>query len=542
MNLLRFLLRASPRAVYLAIAASIVGGLSTAAVIAVIRLWMLNAAAETPPYIWAFVGVCVGSVLSKLYAQLLLVGLSRRAVGKLLMQLSRGILAAPLSHLERLGTTKLQLLLTADVQAIVQGLGALPLLCANGAIVAACLGFLAYLSLPVFLTVTAALALGMLLQLLLLRRAQGFIGRTRDGQEAVSLQLQHLLDGVKEMKSHRPRREAFLKSVLQGSIDSQEKMGAASQRYLALADAVGRLVVFSLIGFLLLGLPSFVNEPRANLGGYVLIVFFLMQPLGSIKYLLPQMARAKTAMEKVQAIGLDLTNHAEPGSDADTAVEFAGLELQGVMYTYGGSPEESPFTLGPLDLSFCPGEVVFLAGGNGSGKTTFAKLLTGLYTPKSGEIRVNGRTIDGLERERYRQLFSVVFAEFHLFPGLVGLEGTQLLERARGLLARMRLDRRVALDVEGGFSSTTKLSRGQRKRLALLVALLEDRPFYVFDEWAADQDPHFKKIFYTELLPELKAAGKTVLVITHDERYFSTADRLVMLDGGKLRPAHARTD
>jgi putative ATP-binding cassette transporter len=93
---------------------------------------------------------------------------------------------------------------------------------------------------------------------------------------------------------------------------------------------------------------------------------------------------------------------------------------------------------------------------------------------------------------------------------------------------------------EGAFS-TLALSQGQRKRLALLTAYLEDRPIYLFDEWAADQDPQFKEIFYHHLLPELRARNKTVLVITHDDRYYDVADRLIKLDYGKLvydgRPA-----
>ncbi|SDM20561.1 putative ATP-binding cassette transporter [Franzmannia pantelleriensis] len=70
-----------------------------------------------------------------------------------------------------------------------------------------------------------------------------------------------------------------------------------------------------------------------------------------------------------------------------------------------------------------------------------------------------------------------------------------------------------------------------------MVAYLEDRPFLVFDEWAADQDPLFKEVFYREVLPELKRMGKAVLVISHDDRYFPLADRLVRLESGKLRLA-----
>ena len=78
-----------------------------------------------------------------------------------------------------------------------------------------------------------------------------------------------------------------------------------------------------------------------------------------------------------------------------------------------------------------------------------------------------------------------------------------------------------------GRFSTLDLSTGQRKRLAMVAALLDDKPIYIFDEWAADQDPGFRRYFYEGLLGELKARGKTVLAVTHDDRYFGVADRVV---------------
>ncbi|HET7113307.1 MAG TPA: ATP-binding cassette domain-containing protein, partial [Pyrinomonadaceae bacterium] len=156
----------------------------------------------------------------------------------------------------------------------------------------------------------------------------------------------------------------------------------------------------------------------------------------------------------------------------------------------------------------------------------------GLYVPESGDIRLNNMTIDDETRDTYRQLFSVVFSDFYLFESLLGLNVGELDSRARDYIAQLQLQHKVT--VQDGALSTIELSQGQRKRLALLTAFLEDRPFYIFDEWAADQDPHFREIFYLQLLPELKAKGKTVLVITHDDRYYSLADRIVKLDYGKI--------
>jgi putative ATP-binding cassette transporter len=190
------------------------------------------------------------------------------------------------------------------------------------------------------------------------------------------------------------------------------------------------------------------------------------------------------------------------------------------------------FLLGPIDLRLRRGELVFLVGGNGSGKTTLAKLLVGLYAPAAGEVRLNGRPVGDNEREHYRQMFSAIFADGHLFDRLLGMKLAQLAD-AQAYLALLQLGHKVR--TEGGQLSTTELSHGQRKRLALLTAYLEDRPVYVFDEWAADQDPGFKDVFYTRLLPELKGRGKAVLVISHDERYFHVADRVVRLDSGTLQ-------
>jgi len=188
--------------------------------------------------------------------------------------------------------------------------------------------------------------------------------------------------------------------------------------------------------------------------------------------------------------------------------------------------------VGPVDLCFEPGEVVFVIGGNGSGKTTLAKVLTSLYPLEAGEIRLDGVPIDDSNREAFRQLFSVVFSDFHLFDSLPGDGNAELDKRAEGYLTELMLDHKVT--VSKGCLSTTDLSQGQRKRLALLTAYLEDRPFYIFDEWAADQDPEFKEIFYSKILPELKQRGKTVFAITHDDRFLCYADRCLKLEEGRV--------
>jgi putative ATP-binding cassette transporter len=203
-----------------------------------------------------------------------------------------------------------------------------------------------------------------------------------------------------------------------------------------------------------------------------------------------------------------------------------------VTFAYPSDVDGQAFELGPLDLTFERGEIVFLVGGNGSGKSTFVKVLTGLYDVRAGCDPSRWRGDHAGQPEWYCQHFSAVFSDFYLFDTLLGLDHAGLDARANRLLVELEMD--AKLRIVDGALSTTALSQGQRKRLALLTAFLEDRPIYVFDEWAADQDPHYREIFYRRLLPELKANGKTVFVISHDDRYYHLGDRVVKLEYGKV--------
>jgi putative ATP-binding cassette transporter len=295
------------------------------------------------------------------------------------------------------------------------------------------------------------------------------------------------------------------------------------------------LLFFVAIGLMVFALPPVRTVDARLLAGATLTVLYLSGPVESIIGWLPMLARAKISLAKVEQLGLSLSAAQPDVCDpvpASPIVTWERLELLGVCHSYKDEREDRGFLLGPIDLSLRPGEVVFVAGGNGSGKTTLVKLITGLYSPEAGSIRVDGIEIGKDERQRYRQLFSAVFADVHLFESLLGLDDPELDAKAREYLGQLHLEHKV--DVAGGVFSTTALSKGQRKRLALVTAYLEDRPIYVFDEWAADQDPLFKDVFYTRILPDLRGRGKCVLAVTHDEAYFHLADRIVRLRDGKI--------
>jgi len=279
----------------------------------------------------------------------------------------------------------------------------------------------------------------------------------------------------------------------------------------------------------------FRSVDTLTLTGYTITLLYIMTPLQVIMNTVPGLSRSSVALNRVEELGLTLDSF---GSDSEVSSRTNvdsycdRVDLLQVTHCYKNEGHKDMFVLGPIDMTFVPGELIFLVGGNGCGKTTLAKLLAGLYVPESGAVRLNGQPITDDNRERYRQLFSVVFSDFHLFDSLLGLEDSNIDERARDCLVQLELDNK--LEIKDGVLSTTNLSQGQRKRLALLTAYMEDRAIYVFDEWAADQDPMFKRVFYYHLLPDLKARGKMVVVISHDDQYYHVADRIVKLEYGKI--------
>lgn len=259
---------------------------------------------------------------------------------------------------------------------------------------------------------------------------------------------------------------------------------------------------------------------------------FLVGPMSAVVAAVPVTAKARAALQRLTEIEASLAQATRSGSDYDPAVSFADfrrIELAGVRFRYDG--EDRGFEIGPVDITFERGETVFLIGGNGSGKSTLIRLLLGLYRPQEGEIRVDGVPVTERNLEAYRALFSPVFSDNHLFQHLFGIPVVSA-EKARELLELLELVGKAS--IEGRSFSTLRLSGGQRKRLALLVSILEKRPVVVLDEWAADQDPVFRRKFYDEIVGHLVAAGKTVIAATHDDLYFDRAARIVALRDGAI--------
>jgi putative ATP-binding cassette transporter len=540
-NLISFLLQCSrsikhSRLIFTAIVLTgIISGVSNTALLALLNSALSKAGNNPASLAWAFAALCVALPLSRLASEALLIRMASGAVMDLRMHICRRVLSAPLRGLEEMGSHKVMAVLTDDIPSIIGAMSMLPQMIMHSAIIAGCMIYLGWLSPVMLLASVIFISLGIVTYQIPLVKAIKYMRLARDEWDSLIKHFRGLTEGTKELKLHRRRRATFLSSHLQTTSDALRRYGILSGTIAAAANSWGQSLFFVLIGLLVFVMPKVSVLDPQTMTGYSLALLYLMTPLQVILNIIPNLSRAGVAMQKIQDLGISLASTtAEATTDGESAplAPYSRLELAGVTHTYYRENENSNFTLGPIDLAFEPGEVVFLTGGNGSGKTTLAKLITGLYSPESGTISFNGEPVNDKNRDSYRELFSVVFSDFFLFESLLGLDRPQLDAEASSYLTQLQLDRK--LRIENGVLSTIDLSQGQRKRLALLTAYLEDRPFYVFDEWAADQDPLFRDIFYLQILPGLKSRGKTVLVISHDDRYYHLGDYIIRLDYGKL--------
>lgn len=535
LKIIFFLLRNARATVVLAVVAGLAGGGASAGLIALINLSLSRQALVGSQLFWIFVGLCLLVPVARFVSGYLLVRLAQQSIFDLRLGLSRRIVAARLRSIEEVGSPRLLASLTDDVTAISEAAVNLPYLSMQLAIIIGCLVFLAWLSLPVFVGVFVFLSLAVTFLKLMEVRAAGSFRSARDSQDALFDHFKSLTDGNKELKLHSSRRRAFLDEVLRPTAEKYRHSQVVGRTIYNVVGSWAQILFFGLLGLIIFVLPRFEDVGVAVQMGYIITILYLLGPLEAVlNSLLPSFARAGIALRKVESLGLSLDESstelpAEPGA---ALPQWRSLELEGVTHAYHREGESDDFVVGPVDLRLEPGELVFLIGGNGSGKTTLAKLLTGLYAPEAGRVLLDGEPVTDAGRDSYRQLFSVVFNDFHLFPSLLGLAEPELDQRAQRYLRTLRLGDKVG--VSEGRLSTLQVSQGQRKRLALLTAYLEDRPIYLFDEWAADQDPEFKRVFYLELLPELKARGKTAVVISHDDHFYHLADRIVKLDDGRI--------
>lgn len=537
MKLITFLLKRSPRWMLGAIFAGAISGLCSAGLLAIINSAITRLELHQDPKVLIplFLGLCLLSPVSSIIAQYLLLLLGQNTVVQFRVRMTRSILATPLARLEKVGGHRLLATLTDDVGQLGGSLVLVPGVAINAFMVVGCLVYLGWLSMPLFGALLVTIIIGAITYQLPILAGMRRFRESREERDTLFDHFKALADGVQELKLHRQRSREFV-TLVDRSASILRTLQIGAMMIFNLAAVWGNLLFFVVIGVLVFFVPLWQEVEPSTVRSYALVVMYMVTPLQAMMQIFPNLGQASVALDKVEKLGLSLDEPLVERGDGDLAVDpgWRELSFKGVTYEYTGEDEDENFAVGPFDLQMHSGELVFLVGGNGSGKTTFAKLLTGLYTPKEGEIQLDGEPVTDDLRDDYRQFFSTVFSKPFLFEELLGFDRNDDFDtKVRGYLEQLHLSGK--LTVQGGKLSTTALSDGQRKRLALMVSYLEDRPIYVFDEWAADQDPEFREVFYRSILAELKARGKTVIVISHDDRYYPLADRIVKLDYGRVR-------
>lgn len=481
---------------------------------------------------WRFAAFAVAAMLTQMLASVLFERLNQRAHADLRRFISARVIAADFRRLEEIGGPKVQSALSEHSARVAEFFVSFPTILVNAIIVSGCLVYMAWLSWQVFLAAVLVIGLGSLGYHLAHLRAIRHLDAAAKEQDRLFDHFRSLVEGAKELRLHAAKRSRFSRDVLGSSIETVRRERAFGMSVFLVSSAWGNFLIYGFIGLVLFALVGDVPDRGRIMTGFALVFVYMVAPLESLLMALPRANLAKVSGDRIDEITLQLE---QTGSDAlpESVPRLESLVLQGISHRYYHEGVDDLFTLGPVDLTFSPGEITYLVGGNGSGKTSLAKLLVGLYRPEQGVILLNGEPIGDAERDRYRQMFSAIFSDFHLFEHMLDSASAELDAKGNALLAKLHLQNKV--QVRDGAFTTRSLSQGQRKRLALVVAYLEDRPFLVFDEWAADQDPVFKEVFYRELLPELKAMGKAVLVISHDDRYFHLADRVIRMEHGQIR-------
>jgi putative ATP-binding cassette transporter len=540
LRLLAFYLKFSRPLVVFAVLIGLLAGSTSVVLIGLINSRISDTDAGVREYLWIFIVLAFAQFVLTVIPGILATHLAERTGYDLRLRLCRQILRTPLREIEETGNHKILATLTQDVQNITTACIQVPQVCTSIGVLVGCFVYLGSLSTKMLGVLIVLVAVAVISTKLLEAKVRVFMNRAREEWDTLVKNFTALAEGMKELKLHRRRREAFFSSILETNAGRLRQNNTMTGTTYALVTGWGMVLYFVVVGLLIFVLPSFdARIDRDQLTGYAITVLFMRTYVIALMVLLPFFAQGGVSLRKLEELGFALSQfHGDIDDDNnEDAASFKKLELKSVTHSYYRDQEDSDFILGPIDLTLHAGEAIWIAGGNGSGKTTLVKLLTGLYVPATGEIRLDDEVVTDDNRDRYRQHFSALFTDFYLFEELLGLsqsddEHGELDATARAYLNRLHLDRKV--QVKDGKLSTLQLSHGQRKRLSLLTAFLEDRPIYVFDEWDSGQDPVFKKVFYLEVLPELKARGKTIVVISHDDRYYQLADRIIRLEFGKI--------
>lgn len=500
-------------------------------VIAFINRYLIEHISEPMMVLPQFLGLVLLLMAITLASQLSMTTLGHYFVYQLRNKIIKQILDTDIIRLEQLGSAKLQASLSSDIRNITIAFVRLPELIQGVILTIGAAAYLSWLS-PGILAVTAiSLIITILGSWYLVSHVYRHLTHVRTAEDQLYKNYQSVIDGRNELALNRDRAKVLYELTYQTNASTYRRHIILADTFHLSAVNWSNIMMLAAIG-LVFFLANSLGWANSNVAAtFSLTLLFLRTPLLQAVGALPTLLSAQVAFNQLRS--LELAEY-ETGFEVNRIKSsWQTLEFREVHFQYPQTDDKPGFDVGPISLTIHNGEQLFLIGGNGSGKSTFAKLLTGLYTPSSGSVLLDGVMIDISNRQAYRQLFSSVFTDFHLFDKLLGPKGEQA-DPALVEIWLNHLNMKEKLDFDGERITNIQLSQGQKKRLALLLAIAEERDFVLLDEWAADQDPQFRRVFYHELLNYLREMGKTVLAISHDDHYFEKADRLIEMNKGKL--------
>ncbi len=465
----------------------------------------------------------------------------QRRLGDLRFRLVSRIRNAELRRIETLGHGELYATVAQEINHLTQSFPLLVSAAQGLFMLLFGLLYIASLSLVSFLAVGGFMLAGLCLFWFRRQALSAAMMVAHEREAAVLDSIAHFTDGFQELRLNANKNDALFQrfTMVAGALETTVVgLGRLWVMMLQFTNAFQ----YALVGMVVFVLPLFFQGYTDVIYKIVAVAIFSVGPVAALTAVAPIFAKADVGLGLVYRLERQLAQGetARSPAEADRPSAFAGfstIRFERMVFSYRDAEGVPNFTSGPWNFTLQRGEIVFFTGGNGSGKSTVMKLICGLYAPDAGDLLVDGVAVTSATRQHYRELFAAIFPDFHLFGRLHGLENADPI-RVQQLIERMELADKVAFSA-GRFSNQA-LSTGQRKRLAMIVALLEDREIYLFDEWAADQDAHFRDVFYTELLPDLRRRGKTVLAVTHDDRYWHCCDRRLQFDLGRIVPTEPR--
>lgn len=471
-------------------------------------------------------------LLGRRFAQICLVKLTRNMAYEMKMELVNRIFSSSYQKFEQVDRGQIYTTLNNDIASIGETLNIITVLITSSFTALGAFIYLASVAfwatlITIFLIVSITFV-----YFIVSMRTNRFFDEARDTENVFMRLIHGLIDGYKELSLHKGKKKEYQADIDDTASTYRDKMVYANVRFVN-AFLVGESLLVILLGVVVFVLPRlFSGIQDYTVMSFVIVLLYLIGPVNNILNSIPAILQLKVARKRVAdfiaAIPVTATSGAEK---LEVPAVVHTMTVKDLEFEYKKDNSDHTFSVGPVNISLNSGEILFIIGGNGSGKTTLGKLLTGLYEPLRGGIYINNRQVSQDELGEY---YSTIFPAPYIFEKLYQTNTADKHELIQKYLQVLRLEDKVK--IENGRYSTLELSTGQLKRLALLQCFLEDSPVYLFDEWAADQDPEYRRFFYTQLLPEMKSRGKIIIAITHDDHYFHVADQILKMQNGKLVP------